>query len=215
MIGHYLDVFMERYHQRRGLSLLHKSRFKKAIYHFEKAILIRNSHVNFFYLSVSMIAINQHARAVKYLENIIDEHREDVLIATTLAECYLVLREWSKAEKLLDFLRTKFSENSTINFLSETVADPILREKYALGKEFFFRATELLEAKRYEESFQCMCEAIEQDSSNASYHFFTGCIALTARKEKCIVVMYLERAVNLAPHNENFKKQLQMVKRRS
>jgi len=212
MFGHLIDIIFERFHQRRGLKALHVSDFAKAIYHFEHALLRNTDHINYFYLAVSLIGQHKHERAVVLLEKIIDDHYEDILISSTLAECYLVLREWEKAEQLLDYLVGKFPQNTTVKYLHQLVSDPLLRDKYACGKELFFQSVASLERREIAQAIQHIEKAIELNESNSAYYFFAGYLLMQAKKEKAEVEKYIEKAVQLAPHNEVYKQHLRYVK---
>jgi len=206
------DLIIMRYHQRRGLKALHISNFPKATYHFEKALLRSTDHINYFYLAVALIGQHKHQRAVVFLEKIIDDHCEDILISSTLAECYLVLREWEKAERLLNFLYGKFPQNTTIKYLHLLVNDSILRDKYACGKELFFQSVESLERREITQAILHIEKAIELNETNSAYYFFAGYLLMQAKKERAEVEKYIEKAVQLAPHNESYKRHLRYVK---
>ena len=212
MLKGIIDKFKERYHQRCGLKHLHRSDYKKALKHFESALAISKSYLNYFYYSVILIALDRHELAITYLEKIIHDHSEDILIAVTLAESYMVVREWAKAEDLLTFLNKKFPNNTTIKFLFETCKNPIGREKYACGKEYFIKAKNNTDIKNYDAALEDINKAIELNEANASFYFYAGYIALQGKKRKEEVEAYFENAVFLAPQNEGFKKQLQYVK---
>jgi len=212
MLSHYVNVFLEKYHQRRGLRLIRRSQYKKAAYHFERALLLGDSVANFYYYSVSLISLNKHAQAISYLEKIVENHSDDILISTTLAECYLVVREWVKAEDFLSFLNDKFKDNIVVRRLFDISKDLILREKYATSKEYFFKAIELLDSKKIEEALTNAQSAIELDELNSSYYFLAGVILMQGKRAKAEVEGYLEKAVLLAPQNEGYKKQLRAVK---
>ena len=212
MLKSVIDRIKEKFHLRRGLKYLHRSEYKKAQKHFESVLHINKSYLNYFYYSVVLIALNQHEQAISYLEKIINEHSEDILIAVTLAECYMVVREWAKAEDLLMFLNKTFPNNLTVKFLYETCKNPISREKYACGKEYFINAKIKTDSKEYDAALEEMNKAIELNEANASYYFYAGYIALQGKKRKEEVEAYFENAVFLAPQNEGFKKQLQYVK---
>jgi tetratricopeptide (TPR) repeat protein len=207
-----MDIFAEKYHQRRGLRLLHKTAFEKAAYHLEKALVLNASTVNLFYFAVALVALNRHTEAVVYLEKVIDEHVDNLLISTTLVECYLVIREWEKAEKLVNYLHTKNPENSTVKFLYETTSDPIIRDKYACGKEQFFLAKDAMNKKDLKVAYEHISRAVELDEKNAAYLFYAAYILLMDRRPKIEVEQYLEKAVLYAPQNEGYKRQLQFVK---
>ena len=214
MLKDILDKLKEKYHQRLGLRSLHRSEYIKAHYHFEKILKINNSYLNYFYYSVVLIALNRQEQAITYLEKIIDTHSEDILIAVTLAECYMVVREWAKAEDLLTYLNKKFPNNTTVKFLFETCKNTISREKYACGKEYFIKAKNNTDIKDFDAALEDINKAIELNEANASYYFYAGYIALQGKKNKEQVEAYFENAVFLAPQNESFKKQLQYVKTR-
>ena len=214
MLKHYIDLFWSRFHFRRGLRLLGRSMFQKAASHFEKSMLLDGLTESFFYFAICMIALNRHNHAIKYLEDILEKHDDNMLAATTLAECYMVVREWDKAERILGVLQSKYTENLTIKYLYVTVSDPAERERYAQAKEYFFLAKEALEKKQYDTAIDNITKAIDRNDTNASYYFFASIVMLEAKRDKKEVEQYLEKAVYLRPNNESYKRQLRYVKMR-
>ena len=214
MIDSFWNMFLEKYHQNRGIRLMRKSQYKNAFYHFEKALLLKDSTVNYFYYSVCLIALNKHKSAIGYLEKIFDKHNDMILVSTTLAECYLVVRDWCKADDFLGFLVNKHKDNVFINRLWDISQDPILREKYAASKECFYKAVEQLDAKEYDTSIEQIKCAIDLDEMNSAYYYLAAIILLQGKRPKSEVESYMEKAVLLAPYNEEYKKKLQYVKTR-
>jgi tetratricopeptide (TPR) repeat protein len=214
MFGQYWDMFWGKYHLRRGLRMLQGSKYKKAAYHFEKAILLLDSTESFFYYAVTLVSLHKHKEAIAYLERIVEKTDDNILVSTTLADCYLVVREWEKAEQLLRYLKGKYVNNIVIEQLYIISQDAILREKYAEGKECFYMALDLLDKRDMEQSFESIKRAIELDETNASYHFLAGVILMQDNQPKENLEAYFEQAVLLSPQNENFKRQLQYVKTR-
>ena len=209
-----LDTYSEKYHQKKGIKFLSRAKYQKSLHHFEKALLINDSTVNNFYYSISLIALNRHSEAITFLEKIIDSHTNDILISSTLTECYLAVREWEKAEHLADYLLEKFKENTFIQKLHSITNDVVLREKYAAAKESFYKTIENMDNKDYEAAFLEINKAIEMDEENASYYFLAGTILMQANRKKEEYVLYYEKAVLLAPKNESYKKHLRYVKTR-
>jgi len=214
VIRSYWHIFLEKYHQKKGIRLLGRSRYKEAFQQFERALLLNDSTVNYFYYSVCLISMNRHRQAIGYLEKIFDKHDDMILISTTLAECYLVVRDWCKADDFLGFLVNKYSENVFIKRLWDISQDPILREKYASSKEYFYKAVEELEIKNYTAALEQIKQAIVIDELNSVYYFFAGIILLQAKSPKHEVEDYLEKALALSPYNEQYKKKLHWVKTR-
>jgi tetratricopeptide (TPR) repeat protein len=207
-------MFWGKYHLRRGLKMLQSSRYKQAAYHFEKAILLDGSIESFFYYAVTLVSLHKHKEAIAYLERILEKTDDNIMVSTMLADCYLVVREWEKAERLLSYLKGKYVNNIVIEQLYIISQDAVLREKYAEGKECFYMALDLLDKRDMERSFESIKKAIELDETNASYYFLAGVILMQDNQPKENVEAYLEQAVLLSPQNENFKRQLQFVKTR-
>jgi tetratricopeptide (TPR) repeat protein len=214
MIGGYINYFKEKYHQRRGIRLINYYNFLGALLQFEKAILINPSDVNFFYYAICLIALNNHEKAINYLEKIVKEQTDNLLINTTLCECYFVIRNWDKATEILIKLNEKASENTTIKHFSEIINDDVKRENYAKAKEFFYNAQQQFTKKNMEKAIQDIKLAIEFDPTNSSYHYFAGIILLKSNADKTEIEEYLEKAIMLSPKNENYKSQLNLVKTR-
>lgn len=212
MIKHYVDVFLEKYHTARGLRMLQRGNYYNAKLHFEKSLLIKDSSTNYFYYSIALISLYEHKKAITFLEKIIDSHTEDILIATTLAECYLVVREWDKAEELIAFLMAKFPDKQIVKKLYDINSDSVHREKYAESKEYFFKAMDLFNKKDSDAAFATIKNAIDLDDTNSSFHYMAGIIQLQGKKNKKEIEIHLEKAILLSPNNENYKKQLQFIK---
>jgi len=212
MIFSFWDMFLEKYHQNRGVRAMRRSRYRDACSHFEKALLLNDSAANYFYYSVCLIAMNKHKSAIGYLEKIFDKHNDVILVSSTLAECYLVVRDWCKADDFLGFLVNKYGDNVFIKRLWDISQDPILRERYAASKECFYKALERLDAKDYDTSFEQIKYAIDLDEMNSAYYFMAGVILFQGKKPKREVESYFEKAVILAPYNEQYKKKLHWVK---
>ena len=225
MIENFLNTLIVKYHQRRGLHFLNLSRYKKAILHFEKALLLNDSVENFFYFSICLIALNKHQEAISYLERIMDRQTEDILISSSLMECYLVVREWEKGERLANYLAEKFPTNTFVQKLKSIIIDPIKREKYATAKESFFTAVDFIEKKEYDAAFEAIKTAIDLDESNAAYYYLAGTILLKPHPRRMSGdaawkvafpvqdhLYYFEKAVLLAPQNESYKRHLQYLK---
>jgi tetratricopeptide (TPR) repeat protein len=210
----YINSIVEKYHRNRGLKLLRLSMYKKAFHHFEKALSLDDSMINYFYFSICLISMNKHRSAIKYLEKIFDAHKDDILISTTLAECYLVVRDWCKADDLLGFLTDTHKDNIFIRKLWTISHDVVLREKYAASKEYFYHASEYLDIKDYDSSYSKIKQAIDLDDSNSTYYFLAGLILIQGKKPKIEIEQYLERAVFLSPNNVSYKKKLHWLKTR-
>jgi tetratricopeptide (TPR) repeat protein len=205
-------MFIEKYHQKRGLRYMRVSDHKKASHHFEKALLLNDSSTNYYNYSVVLISDNKHRQAISYLEQITEKHADDLLIAATLCECYLVAREWEKAEDYLSYLSNKFPESILIKKMYDISQDSILREKYATGKEYFYKSSDLLNTKDFDGAIDMIKNAIDLDELNSTYYYFASVILLMAKSPKEEVSSYLEKAVMLSPQNEQYKKVLRFVK---
>ncbi|MCL2063757.1 MAG: CDC27 family protein [Candidatus Cloacimonetes bacterium] len=234
MIENIKNNFSLKYHQKKGMKYLSQGLYKKAILNFEKALLLDDSIENYFYFSVCLIALNRHIEAIGYLEKIIDLQADNILVSATLIECYLVVREWEKADRLVNYLKNNNNTNQYIKDLITLVDDPVLREKYATAKESFFKAIDFYDNKDFESAFQSIKLAIDLDEQNAAYYFFAGTIlihilkrnkkspdssGMTFTKDKLEqtrqeMLLLFEKSVLLAPQNEGYKKHLQYVKTR-
>jgi len=210
----YISVFKQKYHERRGLRLLGSSDFTGSRAHFEKALLYSGNLNYYFHIAICYIGQHQIERAKECLEKIIDDHYDDLLICSTLAECYLVLRQWEQAERLLEYLHTKSPENETIKYLHAMVHDPIERDKYACSKDLFYRSVEAMQNKDIDAAIQYILQAIELTETNSAYYHFAGHLMMQARREKAEVERYLLKAVELSPRNEVYKRELHFVKTR-
>jgi len=209
-----INIFRYRYHERRGMRLLGRSDFRRSLSHFEKALLYSENQFYFFHISLCNIGLHQIERAVECLEKIIDDHYDNLLMCTTLADCYLMQRQWEQAERLLDYLHTKSPEIETIKYLHLLVNDPIERDKYACSKELFFHSLDAMESKDYEKAIEYILQAIELTDKNPAYYHFASCLMMQAHREKSEVEECLLKAIQLAPHNEDYKKGLHYVKTR-
>ena len=214
MFSNIFNSFLANYHKKRGLRFIHHSKFKEAIHHFEKAFLFCEDLDNLFFFAVCLISLNRHEKAISYLERIFEESSENILISATLTECYLTTREWDKAEKMINKLLISHQENQLFQKYHTIVEDPILREKYALGKEHFYHATDELEKKQFDNAIDNIKKAIEYDSNNASYYFTASLILEKGKKQKQDIAEYLEKAILFAPQNETYKKKLHYIKTR-
>jgi len=212
MFERYITRIREYRYQKKGIKFLSLSKFEKALFCFEKAILLNNSVQNIFYYSISLIALNRHLEAVSYLEPLMNEYSVELLISTTLLDCYLVLKEYDKANCLLDNLIVNYSDNTLLQKFYTIIKDPVLREKYSLSKEFFYQSIKYEKEHNYEAGYTAIKTAIELDKNNATYHYTAGNLLLKAKKPKEDYVKYFEKAVILAPQNEMYKKQLRHIK---
>ena len=212
MISEYFDIFKGKYHKLRGIRFMSRARFKKALTHFERAILLHEDLDSMFYYSTCLISLNQHNKAISYLERVLEKSAENILVSTMLAECYLVDREWEKAEQFINTLQVNNEENQFVLKLQNIAQCPVLRENYATSKEYFFKSMDDLENTRYDSAFENIKKAIEFDDENSSHYFTAGLILFTAKKPKQEIENYLEKAISLSPQNENYKQQLHFIK---
>ena len=214
MLSDIFNILLAKYHKKRGLRFLTCSKFKTALHHFEKAFLLLEDSDSLFFFTICLISLNKHEKAISYLERIYEQSPENILVSATLTECYLTTREWDKAEKIINMLLLNHHQNQLFQKYHTIVEDPVLREKYAIGKEHFYRATDELEKKQFDNAIENVKKALEFDQNNASYCFTASLILEQGKKPKQEIVEYLEKAIFLAPLNETYKKKLHYIKTR-
>ncbi|MCK9329885.1 MAG: CDC27 family protein [Candidatus Cloacimonetes bacterium] len=212
MIKEYYNTFWNKYHQIRGVKLLQRNLIKKARFHFEKALMHKESYESYYCIAICFMSHRNYKYAITYFEKVLEKLPEEKLTLLSLTECYLITREWEKAEDILNMLSQKITNNHTLNKFLSISNDPILREKYAESKEYYFNARDEYDNKNYDLAYENILKAIELNTDNASYHYFAGIILLTARKPKNQLEIYFENAVRLSPENITYKKQLQFIK---
>ena len=196
------------------MKYLAATKTKKAMSHFEKALLINNSIENYYFYSISLIDTNKYVEAIGFLEKIVEKHDDIVLISTTLIDCYLYVKEWEKAERLVNILMDKFPNHHYVNKLYNITLDIVYREKYVTAKISYHNAVALIEKKEFKAAFTEISCAIEIDPTNATYHFVAGTILVSQKKKKEEIKKYFEKAVLLSPKNEYYKKNLMYIKTR-
>ncbi len=212
MIKEYFNTFWAKYHQLRGVKMLHRNQMSKAYKHLEKSLIYKDYTETYFYFAIALIGQEKHKSAIPYLQKILDKHPDERIALSSLAECYLVTRQWDKSEDILSYLKQKSPNNATIQKLYKICIDPVLREKYVQGKELFYSASDELDKKNYDIAYEKCLKAIELEDDNPAYYYLAGLILMSAKKPKAEIEPFCEKAVNLAPKNLAYKQQLQFLK---
>ena len=211
MLQNILDKNKEIYHQKKGLKNINSGDYKKALHHFEKAILINSDHTNNFHYSICLIALNRFYDAIQILEKIDNELDDDIIIMTLLVDCYLTVRYWDKAIQVLNILEKKV-DNPFFKKMYSLAHDEVKRENYALGKESFFSALDYAENNDFDSAFIQMRRAIALYEENPKYYYLLATFLEKGKKDKEGIEYYIEKAIKLAPDNETYKKYLQYIK---
>lgn len=214
MLRIYIDMLKLIWYLKRGLILLKKGRVSAALNYFEKALILDNIAKNNFYYAMCLIATGKHEKAIPHLEKIVDELNDDNVVSCSLAECYMVTRYWDKAEDLLSYLVKVLPGSKIVNKLHDYCQDPVLREKYAQSREYYYISINALDSKNIDKALEYAFKSLELDEENSSCHYLVALVMINAKKPKKEIEPYLEKAVMLAPANEAFKKQLQYLKTR-
>jgi len=214
MLNILINTLREKYHQKSGLKCLAHSKFQQALQHFERALVYHASTENYYYYAIILISLHKHQEAIPFLEKILHNHEDSLLIVISLAECFLVTREWGKAEMFLEYYYAKNKENLLLKKMYLIAYDVSLREKYAESKEFYFLALEFLEKKDYLVALLNIEKALELDELNTTYLYLASVLMIKAKKPKEEIAPYLEKAVLFARENDKYKKQLHYLKTR-
>lgn len=212
MIFDYINKFREKYNQQRGQRYLSRGIRDKAYKCFEKALLLNNDYVNQFNMALVLISMNKHNEAISLLEKVLEKYPDNELVLTTLAESYMILRNWDQAIERYMQLNDEHPKHSLYIRNLNRAKDVVGREKYVRSRELFFKGMELLDEQKYDESLAMLNEALELDPDNAIINNTIGHIMLMAQKKNEEIIPYFEKAVLLSPQNENYKRNLAQIK---
>lgn len=212
MLFAWVNRFRELYYQKRGQRMLSRGVKNKAYECFEKAILLNNNYVNQFNMALVLITMNQHKNAETYLLKVLEKFPDNEMVLMTLGDVYSILRNWDKAIECFAHLTTINPENSVyLKFLTRA-RDVVLREKFVVSRELFFKGMQLQEDKKYSEALSVLQESAEFDQDNAVIFNTMGLVSMMAGKTNEEISSYFEKAVLLAPQNEGYKHNLAQIK---
>ena len=202
----------DRY-QRQGQNYLIRGKYRKALECFQKAILLEDSSENLFNLALAFIALKKFEQAEKYLEKIHLNYPDNEINSLSLADCYLRQRKWKKAINIYKELVEKNPRNKSYKKYLTRAEDVVDREKYINGRELFDQAQLESEKKNHQSAADLLLQALEYtpDDPNLLNNL---AFALMKLKKYSPAYKYIERALQLSPHNEKIKKNLLAIKRK-
>jgi len=214
MISDLINIFLVKYHKKRGCRFLHNGQCTKAKYHFEKSLLYGEDFESRFFYALCLMSVNKHNEAIIHFEQVVGIAPDDFVTFISLIECYLVTQNWEKAIELVNNQIEQYKENLIVQKLYKIANDPILREEYVMSKVSYFQALEDFDNKKLTSAFENIVKAIELDKTNSVYYYTAAMILLKDKKPKEEIEFYLEKAVFLSQNKVQYKKQLHFIKTR-
>ena len=198
---------------RRGKKLITQGKLEKAHLCFQKAVVLDNSTDNLFYLGLSLMSLSRFAEAKKYFTDIHEQNPENELNLLSLAECNMMQRDWLAAQRNYQQLCKLFPNNNAYQEYLKRSEDVVYREKYVVSRELFAQAERALFAKDKSQALEHLLEAEQYNPDNPNILNNIGSL-LMLQKRYDEAFPYIEKAVNIAPHNEKFKESFQRIKQK-
>ncbi|MFA7057162.1 MAG: tetratricopeptide repeat protein [Candidatus Cloacimonadales bacterium] len=207
-----LDTIKLQCYQRWGYKRLREGKHEKALWHFEKALLISDEVTIKFNYVVALSAVAKYKEAYPHLDNILLAYNDNEMALSLMIWVCMMLRKWDEAIELCEKIRLQFPSNQEFIHLHNILQNSEIREKFVSAQELIKQAEKSMLKKKYQEAIKLLKQALEVNPQEAlAYNNLASIYYSLKEKDKAIDCM--KKAVELDSLNKQYKKNLRIIDR--
>ena len=182
---------------------------------FDKLYRWSDTPENRFNLALAKMNLRNYDEAIKLLEPIHSQLPNQLFAGITYAQCLMLAKRFSDAEKVYSSLLDFSPENKLLKTLDALSQDPVGRDKFASSLDLQFQASILEEQNRHKEALEMLQTAAGLTTDDAALHNNIGALKLKLKYPLNEIMADFSRAMHLSPDNDRYKRNYRRVWQKS
>lgn len=188
---------------------------KRALVLFEMLCRWSDTPENRFNLALAKMNLRAYKEAIELLEPIHTQLPDQLFAGITFAQCLMLAKRFSDAEKIYEHLLDVNPQNSLLSTLHMLSRDPVGRDKFASSLDLQFQASILEEQNDHQTALQLLLTAAGLTPDDAALHNNIGAIKLKLKYPLNEVMADFAKAMQLSPDNDRYKRNYRRVWQKS
>jgi len=170
---------------------------------------------NRFNLALAKMNLRAYKEAIELLEPIHTQLPDQLFAGITFAQCLMLAKRFSEAEKVYEHLLDVNPQNSLLQTLHALSQDTAGRDKFASSLDLQFQASILEEQKEHQKALQLLLTAAGLTPDDAALHNNIGALKLKLKYPLNEVMADFAKAMQLSPDNDRYKRNYRRVWQKS
>lgn len=188
---------------------------KRALFWFEMLCRWSDTPENRFNLALAKMNLRAYKEAIELLEPIHTQLPDQLFAGITFAQCLMLAKRFSEAEKVYEHLLDVNPQNSLLQTLHALSQDTAGRDKFASSLDLQFQASILEEQKEHQKALQLLLTAAGLTPDDAALHNNIGALKLKLKYPLNEVMADFAKAMQLSPDNDRYKRNYRRVWQKS
>ncbi len=188
---------------------------KRALFWFEMLCRWSDTPENRFNLALAKMNLRAYKEAAELLEPIHTQLPDQLFAGITFAQCLMLAKRFSEAEKVYEHLLDVNPQNSLLQTLHALSQDTAGRDKFASSLDLQFQASILEEQKEHQKALQLLLTAAGLTPDDAALHNNIGALKLKLKYPLNEVMADFAKAMQLSPDNDRYKRNYRRVWQKS
>jgi len=188
---------------------------KRALALFEMLCRWSDTPENRFNLALAKMNLRAYKEAIELLEPIHTQLPDQLFAGITFAQCLMLAKRFSEAEKVYEHLLDVNPQNSLLQTLHALSQDTAGRDKFASSLDLQFQASILEEQKEHQKALQLLLTAAGLTPDDAALHNNIGALKLKLKYPLNEVMADFAKAMQLSPDNDRYKRNYRRVWQKS
>jgi len=200
-----LDKYKIKLWRKKGQMLLQRGKSEKAKKYFKKVLDFSNNPEDLFNYGITEMNLFNYEEAIDFFEKVREENKDYFLNNLALAESYLIMKNWEKAEEAFYELSQKYPDNPNLKNYLIIAGDVVKREKYVKVKRMMEEAVNCLKNKEYSHAIDYLKEA---ESTQPEIPYIKNSIGeiYMLQKDYALAFEYFKKVIAMEPDNPKFQK---------
>ena len=185
--------------------LLQRGKSEKAKKYFKKILDFSDNPEDLFNYGLTEMNLFNYEEAIDFFERVRKESKDYFLNNLALAESYLIMKNWEKAEEAFYELSEKYPENPNLKNYLIIAGDVVKREKYVKVKKMMEKAVKCLKNKEYSHAIDYLKEA---EITQPEIPYIKNSIGeiYMLQKDYALAFEYFKKVIAMEPDNPKFQK---------
>jgi len=188
---------------------------RRALAMFERLCRWSDTPENRFNLALAKMNLRDYETALELLEPIHKVLPNQLFAGITYAQCLMLAKRFSEAEKVYHQLLESNPENNLLRMLLKLSQDPIGRDKFASSLDLQFQASILEEGQNIQKALELLQTAAGLTPDDAALHNNIGALKLKLKYPQKEVMADFSKAMHLSPDNDRYKRNYRKVWQKS
>lgn len=185
--------------------LLQRGKSEKAKKYFKKILDFSSNPEDLFNYGLTEMNLFNYEEAIDFFERVRKESKDYFLNNLALAESYLIMKNWEKAEEAFYELSEKYPDNPNLKNYLIIAGDVVKREKYVKVKKMMEKAVKCLKNKEYSHAIDYLKEA---ETTQPEIPYIKNSIGeiYMLQKDYALAFEYFKKVIAMEPDNPKFQK---------